>query len=370
MSTLGERAGVFLSSIERLGSRVMRAPVWLLAAVAVALAVGKAGPALEPMEGWFVPIDRAAFPAPAPTTYGTSYAVRVIAWLAGTDDAITLAWIAAVASVASFAIVGYAVVSGRSRHGSRLLLIAVITGPAAAVALRGLGRNDAFLLAGSLLVGLAAVRFVRSGWLPLGAVLMALGNPEQAVIGLALLVLVAWLMEGRVPPAILVTLAAVALLAFGLDAWARSLGIVTRSAILAENLVPSLDTFARNLPLVAYSGYLAWWLVVIGACAALGGWARVGIAAALIAVPALATATTLDQTRVWVGVSTAAVAAVAGVAARSCDRLAPRHVAIAAGCVAIAAVVFPVVEVTFRGAPAAPYGWLVPQVASLVAGVP
>jgi len=282
---------------------------WSLAAVTVSIALVKTG---VHSRGTGVLWDLSEFPNPVggyPET--TSYGLRTIAWLLRIDSRPQLLILVAVINLLAVGLIALAVMRSPLLSGNRqrkLAMMLLLSGPMIWTLSQNVGRVDILTISGSVL--LASMTFGHFG-AALGIGLLLGGNPEQSlVVGVSLLILscVDSLRHLRQRAAWLLLLAT--FLTVGLTAWTQHLDQFSRTAALPTALFESLNNFTNWLPITLYSilGPAVLWLMVpLLGCQkrtlilVLGG----------LAVPLLATAVTLDLSRVGVTTSSAALTALA-----------------------------------------------------------
>lgn len=261
----------------------------------------------------------AAFPTVPPTSEALSLGWRGLIWLLQIRELDT--YYAASTVLAALVLVAsaYVFLQLTSRRALGIVLASVIIlGPFGATVLTTVGRSDILVLAGGICLGLSR------GKIPLaiaGAMLMVAGNPEQALVAAtAYCITCAGLRQRSWLRASLLTLPITGVGFATLYLFARSAGAESRLEYLPRYAKESLLTFAQNLPLQLYAGYglacIAFLIVLLG----LSGRFAALVAFGAVVIPLLATAFTLDQTRVLVGVSTAAVVAVSWVTLETIDQ--------------------------------------------------
>jgi len=140
----------------------------------------------------------------------------------------------------------------------------------------------------------------------LGASLAALTHPEQALFAFIALLILSLAAEFRFARsrAILGTAFAFAS-TVGTTLWLMSSGVESRTTFFVDWVADSLALFIRNLHLLAYSGWGAWWVLLLLAIGLLG---RCGVQLLIVSavlIPLAFTATTIDGTRVFAGVASA-----------------------------------------------------------------
>ena len=326
---------------------------WIVALVMVGLSVFKAGLVFEVS----AQSPDLAFPLPevgmTPTSFGMPFAVTVSGLKGHVSGIGFMMFAATVLMLFIFSI--HLLRSDRSAG----LIVAGLTllGPIGVVAFGNVGRNDWFLIAGSLLF---ALRGERLSWALAAAFVMALGNPEQAFIALAAFLLLASTpMFAQFRRSALWSLGFVAVIAVCLTVWVEALGLISRASWIETFIGSGLKNFSLNLPLSVYAAYGVGWIAVALVLLQSKGVARLCVITALILIPFAVTATTDDQTRVFVGVS--ALMSVAlyrwaapGIAAWLQDTFSAHWRTIMVAVLVIA----PAIEITNAGSIRVPYEWL------------
>ncbi len=353
--------------VARLEGTLRRAPWWLFAVTAVAVALLKSGVSII----WSSPDSLSWFPVPTDSASALSYGTRTVARVLGWEFPSTNVVITAVGTVAVIVLICWWLRPSRFGVDGRLLLLIILLGPIGAIVFSYIGGHDVWMIGGGVLLGLRGARY---RWAVVGTVVMVLGNPEQTVVAtfvLALASLTPWL-ASRLRQSILAL--CVALMAFGfLSMYAQVSGVTGRTGYLTTYLGNSLYNFGANLPLSLFAALGISW-IMLGWLMVRSNWkARVILGLAVVAIPLAVTAVTLDQTRVFVGVSTATVVALLTVAV-------PRMRAEAAGRgfpnavfgTALVAMFLPSLVVTFTGTTVVPHAWffvwVVPSLSDLIAG--
>jgi len=298
-----------------------------------------------------------AFPLPEPGIAATSYGMPVLVTvlqLTGNAAAIGLTMLA-LTLVALFVFARTVFRSGRDTG----LLVAglVLLGPIGIAAFGNVGRHDWFLLVGSLLFALKGTRL---GWGITAAVLMVLGNPEQALlasVALLLLTFVSPFRELRRSAMWAVVLIAVVMV--GLTVWVELLGLDSRTSWIGFHVLSGLKTFLLNLPLSIYAAYGAGWVLVGILLWRTQGRSRWLAAIALLVIPLGATALTDDQTRVFVGVSTVvAVVVFQQIAADGVRWLETTFAGVWRTFLVGGLLLLPAIEITYLGGVRTPYEWI------------
>ena len=341
-------------ALQRLDSWVGQAPWWLLSSALFVIALLKSGIALEVAAQQANP----SFPYPeVGTVDGLSYGLPTIVWLLGIQgQTTTIGLVAFVLIVIGFLIAAYLVSRTFAGPSRALGLIALGLGPTITVLLGNIGRHDLLVVYGAVIVGLRGHKW----WgLAVGTILMFLGNPEQTIVALGALTILSFAPAFRESLQRVATATLVALLALVLlQTWAASMGALGRSDWLGYHLRIGLLNFFGNGYLSLFAGYSILWVFVIWVIVKAPSRSRAIYSVALIAVPFTATVLTADQTRVFVGVSTAALFTVLRVHLADFTaallRLTPNAVAWSA----IAALFIPSIDITYRGFQRIPLQWV------------
>ena len=337
--------------LRRIGDWLATLPLVVFVLLATLLAFLRSGFAFAPIFEEVLRENLSSFPRPVGSTEATSYGMRAVFWAFGVDSIsqaheyglfVTVGCLVALLLVAGAAFRGI---------GLRLLVLAIVLGPIGTVSFGNIGRSDVLLLTGSIIVALS----VHTRWMwwftIAGALLMVAGNPEQALAAAVILVVLSTttvMRRLRRPALVLLGLCVIGYAVT--TAVSTSSGLLTRTGALQENLRAALELFLRNFPLVLYSGYTVLWVVVVYMLIRTRGWDRLATLVALIGLPLVLTATTLDQTRVWVGVSSLAVIALVGVVVKDAHLDEDRTKAsLILGSAGLAFAFMPAVEVTFEG---------------------
>lgn len=340
------------SPLRRLDRWLSGVPYWLVALLAWCLVAIKAFPLLvEPPVSALM-----TFPAPEARLTGTSYGLRIAAWVLRTESPTVYVAVAVTLTLVTMVVISVAVHRGVPSATARLAVLVLATGSIGTVLIGNIGRNDVFVILGASLLGLLGARWI---WALTGTALMSLGNPEQAALAVLvyLMCCAAPVLRHRVRPAY-AALALAVVVVIGISGWAAVEGASSRMGYLGEYLGNSLYHFGRDWPLSLYAVYGVLWLVIGFAVARVSGWPRISMALALILLPLLATATTLDQTRVFVGVSAAATFAVvhdfgSGLA----DALRKAGIPVL-GAVFVACLLLPSIEIDYHGTVRPTYEWV------------
>jgi len=329
-------------------------PWWILSTALLAVALFKSGIDLEVAAQTPDP----AFPLPqTDASDALSYGLPTVVWLLGIQGQSTLIGIVTFV----FILVGYfasAFLISRTFTGSvqSIGLIALGLGPTITVLLGNIGRHDFLVIFGAVIVGLRGYRW----WgMTFGSLLMFLGNPEQSVVALLLLVLLGLTTRFRpyLARASVSTLIAFTCFA-GLQIWANSLGADGRADWLGYHLNASVLNFFGNAYLSIFAGYSVMWILVMWTLVRSQGRDRILLILALIVIPFAVTMITADQTRVFVGVSTAALFALIRTDLQDFTQQLRSITPHPAAWAFVAGAFTPVLEITYRGFQRIPLQWL------------
>jgi len=237
-----------------------------------------------------------------------------------------------------------------------LLFVSIFLGPIVIVLLGNIGRNDVFLLTGSVLVALSlpigntghVVPSKRAGGISFfGIFLMLIGNPEQSVVAFLLLLLISFSSNFRsirncAAFGLAISLTTCALLTI----WASAFSVGSRFGLVDDFYRQSIQNFLTNFSLVIFSGYGFIWIAVILVIL----WSKMRdlpwVVLSTVMVPVVVVGLTADQTRVWVGIT----AAVSLVLVRFLAmRIPADHKYLVLGSTFVVALFAPTLEVTYAG---------------------
>lgn len=289
-------------------ARLTHTPLWLLALGIYLFAFIKGGLRALPIEA--DPLS--TFPTPQPTLTALSYGSRTLAWAFRWDSPQSYIWISAIIALAVAAVLPWLSSKRLGNADGRIMLIVIALGPIGLSLLSNIGRHDSWVLAGGLLIGLCGQRLT---WALAGTFLMLLGNPEQALVATACVFILSFAQEFRPRLRPAAWSLALAVLTFGaLAFWAQLAHSGTRLGYLRQLLGDSTYNFYANFSLSLYGALGISWIAVLFLLYKSRNRDRVLIALSVLIIPFLVTATTLDQTRVFVGISSAAVVTLSGVA--------------------------------------------------------
>lgn len=305
-----------------------------------------------------------SWPAPLPTAESISYGNRSIAFILGWEFAGAYAAISLFVSGAALVALGFILRPGKYGVDGRLLAIVIILGPIGQVLMTNVGGHDAWMFLGALVT---AAFGRKAGGVAIGVVLMSLGNPEQAVIAMGCLLFITFIpnFKERRQPAFFGLILAIAFLV-ALSLYATLVGVSTRGGYIEGYLLEGLNNFFINFPLSLFAVLGISWIVVGWVLADMSNRNRFMFFVGVIAVPLLFTAITVDQTRVFVGLSSAALMTVL------LDAVPRMHkeVQIAglrnALCwTFLLAVLLPAVLITYTGHASVPYAWVFGKIGAM-----
>lgn len=287
---------------QALARRLASIPYWLFAIVTVLAMILKTGLNFTPIpEGG---IEREVWPAPSGHIGGSSYGMRALVIYLDLEGFREVSLLGLVLTATFLVVIALTVSSLFDRNLSRLALLLILGSPAVVVALSYIGRFDIFVLTGSWLVAVSVWQRHSVTLATSGIILMLLGNPEHtAVGGLVLLSLTFNPVLRNYRGVAITTFLAGAVMVVVTSVWAASVGAASRLTYWPNYLESSWANFFKNLPIVFYSGFGILFVIVLMTLLATSSRQRLVAVVALFVIPAIAVATTLDQTRVFVGVS-------------------------------------------------------------------
>lgn len=291
-----------LTPIRAIGLYVLNCPRWVLGALAFAVAVVRNGIHFDIGSADFAAGAR-ELPKPL-NWFSSSWGPSVFGRITGLD-ASENTWntgflIATLAALAA----GAFVILWRPTPRHRIALVVIACSPLPTVMLYGIGRYDLFLITGSALVAL--------GWrwwlVVIGALIACSANPEQSIVAAACLLLVAGAPRFRAKRRDALIFGGIAVANWiAVTMWFAHYEVDGSRALLFPVWVAkSVQGFLEAFPLSLYSWFGALWLMVLFVVGSLTGRSRWFVIAGLFALPGLFTVTTLDGTRVFVCVATAA----------------------------------------------------------------
>lgn len=337
----------------RLERWLLSTPSFVLILTLLAIGVFKSGVAFEVAAQEVEP----TFPLPEPGLTSLSYGLPFLVWVLGIQGEVeTIALVTVVVALALLALIAFLAGRNLPRLESRVALIVIVLGSVGVVLLGNLGRHDVLTVGGGLILGIAGRSLL---WGVFGTVIMLLGNPEQGVWALLIMFLLSLTPTFRAYRKSALILAPTGLVLYIiLVFWARSLGIESRLDWFDYHFQVSLWNFFGNLPLSLYAAFGVAWVLVFWALLRTRGFERAVVLVALVVLPLVLTAITMDQTRVFVGVSSVALGMLLVTFLpefiASLTRLTPNTLAWAF----LVAVALPALEIYYAGAPRTPYMWV------------
>lgn len=291
-----------MKGLFRLDGWLITIPLWIYSLTLMVAIVIKGGISFAPLGT----DELASFPLPPENWSSLSYGMRTIVFLTGQDGDLAFGVVGFVLVLSSIVLITFLASRSFEPTVARVFLALIIVGPIGMILMNRIGRNDVFMILGAVIFTLHGRRILL---MLIGLVLMLLGNPEQTVVAMSILLLISMLPQLRQWRMKAFSGLVVALIVFA-PLWllARSVGVKSRIEFLQDYLSSSFYAFAANLPLSLYAAFGAVWLVI--------GWLfikssmrnRVWLLLALVVVPVVVTMITVDQTRVFVGVTTIAIA--------------------------------------------------------------
>jgi hypothetical protein len=181
------------------------------------------------------------------------------------------------------------------------LLILVAAATATSAILISLGKYDVFLYMGAILLILS-----RSNWTAIvGAVLLASGNPEQAIVASLSLLLISFsrpLSGYRSRALIALSVSIVGWILVQIWFMNSDIGF-GRLSLITEFLGESLGNFLVDPLQYIWSWFGVGWILVLGALTLMKGKDRIPVVLGLVVLPALATVVTADGARVFAAIS-------------------------------------------------------------------
>lgn len=249
------------------------------------------------------------WPAPTGSLGGSSYGMRGLAISLGLESFRDISFLGIALTTAALLIFLATLNSGLSGTSLRIVLVLITSSPFVIILFSYIGRFDTFLLTGSWLIAVAPLlRWTRLTY-TIGIALMLLGNPEQSVIAgilLFILSLNSLFVHYRYVSLTLVLTAGIVVVLT--SRWASSIGEPSRLTYWPQYLSLSWSNFSSNLPLVFYSAYGTLWLVILLFILVSSMRRQLLALAVFLVIPGAVVATTIDQTRVFVGITFLAAA--------------------------------------------------------------
>lgn len=295
-----------------------------------------------------------SFPSPMQSQESTSYGLRTIAWAFGVTTEQSYLKLSFALTLIVMLAFGFYAWSKLPRNAAAVVVAIVLIGPIGTNLVNNIGMYDVFMYAGALFLGIAG-----RSWLTgiVGGLLMSAGNPEQALLASIAFALVGiGLTQKNIWKAgIAAFITALISWAF-LFAYVRSSGTESRIFMLTRLFRQSLSYFLQGIPIQIYAGYGLAFAFVLVAVTALSRNRAILLLIGILVLPVMATASTLDQTRVLVQVSTASVVALlVWIAPRALIALERIGWKSASALIVCIAVVLPAVSIIYPGEIRLPY---------------
>jgi hypothetical protein len=276
-------------------------PVWSYSLILTIAIVLKGGFSFFPLG----PGELANYPLPPDSWGALSYGMRSVVFALGQDGELAYSIVGLLLVVLSVSLLTYFASREFQPLVARLFLALVIVGPIGLILVNRIGRNDVFMILGAVIFALCGYRLLG---LAFGLLFMILANPEQAVVAMAILLLVSMIPQlHHWRNKAFWGLMILSLVFVPLWLLAKSTGVKSRIEYLPDFLSNSFYAFAANLPLSLYAAYGAVWLIL--------GWVvlnsqnrvRIWLLIALVVIPVSVTMITVDQTRVYVSITAVTV---------------------------------------------------------------
>lgn len=290
-----------MSGLERLNRWLISIPIWVYTVIMGVAIIVKSGLS-------FAPLDASEFQNfPLPPNYwpALSYGMRSLVYGTGQTDSTTFGIIGLLLVLITIITITFLAKQALDPVAARLFILFAIVGPIGMVLFNRIGQNDVFVILGAVLITFLGMR-----WFPflIGLTLMLLGNPEQTVVALSVLLLLSGIPRLKVWRRRAIAGLLISLVVFlFLSSLARSVGAKSRLEYLPDYLSNSFYAFAANLPLSLYAAFGAFWLIAAWIFVHLNRNERIWLVVGLVLAPLAVTMITVDQTRVFVGVSVLAV---------------------------------------------------------------
>jgi hypothetical protein len=357
---------MWLRFFDRLESLLLAIPSVIWVALLPLLAVIHCGYELSmPYAG--VANFTETYPTPLSGSDSGSYGVRTIAWLLQINEPDSFTRLCVFITCATLWIAGVLIWRVLPKRSAIVVSLLVALGPIGETLFGAIGRSDALVLLGALVLGVVG----RNIWIGLLAgLIMVAGNPEQAVAASLAFVLVALALRtpGIVRAAVSSLVISVASY-FSMLAWFQHLGNQSRVDSLGPNIRQSLSFFLQAAPISFYAAFGLAFVFIVIACTVLWWRRAVLLILGIVAIPMFFTAITLDQTRITVALSCAGIAAVLVWAVPRClEALDEMGFGQGMSVLTVIAVVLPSIAVSYPGEIILPYRTGVEQFFNPAAG--
>lgn len=248
------------------------------------------------------------YPTPLSGSDSGSYGVRTIAWLLRINEPDSFTRLCVLITCATLWIAGVLIWRVLPKRSAIAVSVLVALGPIGETLFGAIGRSDALVLLGALVLGVVG----RNIWIGLLAgLIMVAGNPEQAVAASLAFVLVAFVLRTQgIVRAAVSSLVISGASYFVMLALFQHLGYKSRTDALGPNIRQSLSFFLQAAPISFYAAFGLAFVFVVIACTVLWWRRALLLMCGIVIIPMLFTAITLDQTRITVALSCAGIAAV------------------------------------------------------------
>ena len=278
-------------------------PYWSFAFAVVIFSFLKIGFTIRPLN----PDPLATFPTPQPTWSALSYGMRTLTWIGGWEDPNAYTFLSIAITGASIILIIYFSRLLMSREDSRIAILLLLTSPIAVVLYNNQGRHDALMILGSILLGFLG----RKPWIAaIAAAIMISANPEQALLSTGILLASSFTPTFQAwRRGALVALAMSAASFVALSLWAQANGVGSRLTYIRSLFGDSIYGFFSNFSLSIYAGFGILWVLVIYLLVHQDRKQKMIILIPLAVIPFAITMITLDQTRVFVGMTAATLIA-------------------------------------------------------------
>ncbi len=292
-----------INAAQRWNIRMLSWPYWAFAFAVVIFSFFKIGFTIRPLN----PDPLSTFPTPQPTWSALSYGMRTLTWLGGWEYPSAYTLLSVAITVASIVAIIYFSKSFMSGEDSRIAILLLLTSPIAVVLYNNQGRHDALMILGSILLGFLG----RKTWLAaIAAAVMIAANPEQALLSAGILLACSFtptFQAWRRGALVALVMSTVSFLA--LSIWAQASGVGSRLTYIRSLFGDSIYGFFSNFSLSIYAGFGILWVLVVYLLVHQNRKQKMITLIALAVIPFAITMITLDQTRVFVGVTAATLVA-------------------------------------------------------------
>lgn len=282
--------------------RISTLSAWVFAAIVLLITIAKTGLNFtpHPEEG----VARDIWPEPTGHGGGNSYGFRALIIYLDLQGYRQLALLGIILTTVFVVLVVVSLFALFKADVRKLGLLLVLSSPIVIICFSYIGRYDILVFIGAWLIAISCTRQIPTSLAALGIVVMISGNPEHALVSAFVLLLASFhplLRPFRMRA--LATLITSTVIVTATSMWAGSLGAPTRFTYWPQYLEASWNAFFKATPIVLYSGYGILWSIVIMTIVVASRGQRMWLLLAFIAIPVAIVATTVDQTRVFVGVT-------------------------------------------------------------------